>query len=103
MSQQEWVSVPGCAMTNSAVMSWQTACIPLIVMCASPLTIRPRSLPNDPPRSPERLHTPACGISSASTVLPGSEELMGWIIGDHGFAMVLSPQVPNRIAANLIP
>ena len=42
-------------------------------------------------------------VSSASTVLPGSEELMGWIIGDHGFSMVLSPQVPSRIAANLIP
>ena len=42
-------------------------------------------------------------VSSASTVLPGSEELMGWIIGDHGFSMVLSPKVPSRIAANLIP
>ena len=42
-------------------------------------------------------------VSSASTVLPGSEELMGWIIGDHGFSMVLSPQVPSRIAANLTP
>ena len=36
-------------------------------------------------------------------MLPGSEELMGWVIGDHGFSMVLSPQVPNRIAANLVP
>ena len=42
-------------------------------------------------------------VSSASTVLPSSEELMGWIIGDHGFSMVLSPKVPSRIAANLIP
>ena len=42
-------------------------------------------------------------ITSASTVLPGSEELMGWTIGDHGFSMVLSSQVPSRIAAHLRP
>ncbi len=42
-------------------------------------------------------------IASASTVLPGSEELMGWTIGNHGFSMVLSSQVPSRIAAHLRP
>lgn len=42
-------------------------------------------------------------VASASTVLPGSEELMGWIIEDHGFSMSLSPQVPSRIAAQLRP
>ena len=42
-------------------------------------------------------------VASASTVLPGTEELMGWTIEDHGFSMVLSSQVPSRIAANLRP
>lgn len=42
-------------------------------------------------------------VASASTVLPGSEELMGWTIGDHGFSMVLSSQVPSRIACQLRP
>ena len=42
-------------------------------------------------------------VASASTVLPGTEELMGWTIEDHGFSMVLSSQVPSRIAAHLRP
>ncbi|MFO7629693.1 MAG: type III polyketide synthase [Prochlorococcaceae cyanobacterium] len=42
-------------------------------------------------------------LASASTVVPNSEELMGWIIEDHGFSMVLSAQVPSRIAAQLRP
>lgn len=42
-------------------------------------------------------------IASSSTVLPGTEDLMGWLIEDHGFSMVLSPQVPNRIAVHLRP
>jgi predicted naringenin-chalcone synthase len=36
-------------------------------------------------------------------VLPGTEELMGWTIDDHGFSMVLSSQVPSRIATHLRP
>jgi predicted naringenin-chalcone synthase len=42
-------------------------------------------------------------VASASTVLPGTEELMGWTIEDHGFSMVLSSQVPSRIATHLRP
>jgi len=42
-------------------------------------------------------------VASSSTVLAGTEELMGWTIEDHGFSMVLSSQVPSRIAANLRP
>ena len=42
-------------------------------------------------------------VASSSTVLAGTEELMGWTIEDHGFSMVLSSQVPSRIAAHLRP
>jgi len=42
-------------------------------------------------------------VASASTVLPGTEELMGWIIEDHGFSMILSSKVPSRIGAQLRP
>ena len=42
-------------------------------------------------------------VASSSTVLPDTEELMGWIIEDHGFSMVLSSKVPSRIAAQLRP
>ena len=41
--------------------------------------------------------------ASSSTVLAGTEDLMGWTIEDHGFSMVLSPQVPSRIATHLRP
>ncbi|MCP9778186.1 MULTISPECIES: type III polyketide synthase [unclassified Cyanobium] len=42
-------------------------------------------------------------VASSSTVLPGTEDLMSWIIEDHGFSMVLSSKVPSRIAAQLRP
>jgi len=42
-------------------------------------------------------------VASSSTVLAGTEKLMGWTIEDHGFSMVLSSQVPSRIAAHLRP
>jgi predicted naringenin-chalcone synthase len=42
-------------------------------------------------------------VASSSTVLPGTQDLMSWIIQDHGFSMVLSAQVPSRIAAQLGP
>jgi predicted naringenin-chalcone synthase len=42
-------------------------------------------------------------VASSSTVLAGTEDLMGWTIEDHGFSMVLSSQVPRRIAAHLRP
>ncbi len=38
-----------------------------------------------------------------STVLPDTEELMKWCIGDHGFEMTLSPRVPATICQSLTP
>lgn len=41
--------------------------------------------------------------SSASRVFPASEEVMGWIIGDHGFEMTLRESVPDLIRGELGP
>ena len=41
----------------------------------------------------------ACG----SCLMPDSEEAMTWRIGDHGFQMTLSPQVPSLIRQHLRP
>jgi len=38
----------------------------------------------------------------ATTLLPNSETDMAWTIGDQGFEMILSPQVPKLIEANLL-
>lgn len=40
-------------------------------------------------------------LGQRSQVLPESGDQMGWIIGDHGFEMTLSPRVPDEIAAHL--
>lgn len=42
-------------------------------------------------------------LASGSTVIPDSEDLMEWRIGNHGFEMTLSPQVPNLIHLHLRP
>jgi predicted naringenin-chalcone synthase len=42
-------------------------------------------------------------LASGSTVIPATAELMSWRIGDHGFAMGLSPRVPAAVAAHLRP
>jgi len=42
-------------------------------------------------------------VDQRSTVIPGSSELMTWRIGDHGFQMTLSPQVPQVIDERLRP
>jgi predicted naringenin-chalcone synthase len=39
--------------------------------------------------------------ASGSCLFPDSEAAMTWTIGDHGFAMTLSPRVPGLIAAHL--
>jgi alpha-pyrone synthase len=39
--------------------------------------------------------------SGHSLVMPESQELMSWTIGNTGFLMGLSPQVPDRIGANI--
>ncbi len=41
--------------------------------------------------------------TTASQVLPDSRDAMGWQIGDHGFEMILEPNVPDLIFANLRP
>lgn len=42
-------------------------------------------------------------IAQASEVLPDSDREMGWLIGDSGFEMTLSPRVPGLIAGQLRP
>ena len=42
-------------------------------------------------------------IASGSLLVPASAGAMSWGIEDHGFAMTLSPQVPDLIAAHLRP
>jgi predicted naringenin-chalcone synthase len=39
--------------------------------------------------------------ATGTALLPGSEDAMTWRIGDHGFRMTLSPQVPDLIEANV--
>jgi predicted naringenin-chalcone synthase len=41
--------------------------------------------------------------ASGSALLPDTEDLMGWQIGDHGFEMHLSPLVPHTICKSLRP
>lgn len=41
--------------------------------------------------------------AQGSTVLPGTSDLMSWRIGDHGFEMTLSAQVPGVIIETLRP
>lgn len=44
-----------------------------------------------------RLRNAACG----SYLIPNSADAMTWIIGDHGFEMMLSPRVPDLIGEHL--
>ncbi|GIW95552.1 MAG: chalcone synthase [Pirellulaceae bacterium] len=39
----------------------------------------------------------------ASTLIPGSLSMMSWTIGDHGFRMSLSPQLPDLLRWQLGP
>ena len=55
-----------------------------------------------PPVVPEQA-TPWRLRTSGSTVMPATDDAMSWRIGDHGFAMTLSPQVAQHITANLRP
>jgi len=41
--------------------------------------------------------------ANGSVLLPGTDDLMTWEIGDHGFAMELSGLVPDAIRAHLRP
>jgi predicted naringenin-chalcone synthase len=40
-------------------------------------------------------------LASGSTVVPDTEDLMSWNIGDHGFQMTLSARVPDVIQSSL--
>jgi alkylresorcinol/alkylpyrone synthase len=42
-------------------------------------------------------------IATRSVFFPQSEDVMGWDIGEHGFGIVLSPQVPYQAEHNLAP
>lgn len=42
-------------------------------------------------------------LSSGSMLLPESESAMGWRIGDHGFEMTLTPEVPQLIRQHTRP
>ncbi|HEY2158292.1 MAG TPA: type III polyketide synthase [Isosphaeraceae bacterium] len=42
-------------------------------------------------------------VATGSTLVDGSEDVMSWRIGDHGFAMTLSAKVPKLIARHLRP
>jgi len=42
-------------------------------------------------------------LDQRSIVLPDSEDLMSWRVGDHGFVMSLSPRVPEMIRGSLRP
>ena len=58
------------------------------------------------PANPDRGPQPGPGLNllaSGSTVIPDTESLMHWQIGDHGFEMGLSPRVPEAVAGQLRP
>ena len=40
---------------------------------------------------------------NAAEILPATEDLMTWQIGDEGFLMTLSPELPGRIQATIRP
>jgi prepilin-type processing-associated H-X9-DG protein len=42
-------------------------------------------------------------LATGACLLPDSEHLMGWRIGDHGFEMRLDPAVPELVAQHLRP
>ena len=42
-------------------------------------------------------------IASRSVFFPDSEHVMGWEIGEHGFKVVLSPEVPDYARHHLAP
>ena len=52
---------------------------------------------NNKPRSP------LCVKGTGSCLIPDSTDAMGWRIGDHGFEMYLSAQVPDLIEKHLRP
>ncbi len=64
-------------------------------LVATARSAKPRPGPGPGPG----LSLQACG----STVIPRTEGLMHWQIGNHGFEMGLSPRVPDAVAGQLRP
>lgn len=54
-------------------------------------------------RSSDSSSEPWRVVEQFSCVLPNTSDLMSWRIGDHGFVMRLSPQVPRVIEQTLRP
>jgi alkylresorcinol/alkylpyrone synthase len=46
-------------------------------------------------------YTPARGVASRSAFFPDTERVMGWDIGEHGFKVVLSAEVPSMVHLHL--
>ena len=44
---------------------------------------------------------PGCVVDHYSSVIPNSESMMSWRVGDTGFRMTLSPEVPDVISRTL--
>lgn len=55
--------------------------------------------PSKSTNSASQLHI----VANGSCVLPDTEDVMSWRIGDHGFEMTLSPSVPGMIRETLGP
>lgn len=53
--------------------------------------------------APAQQHRRLRLLASGSTLIPASQQLMHWQIGNHGFEMGLSPQVPDAVASQLHP
>jgi prepilin-type processing-associated H-X9-DG protein len=53
--------------------------------------------------NPSPTHQSLALRRSGSMVIPNSADLMHWEIGDHGFAMGLSPLVPEMVGTALLP
>ena len=51
--------------------------------------------------SPGRTALPGCLVDNYSCVIPETADMMTWRIGDHGFEMSLSPEVPGVITRML--
>jgi predicted naringenin-chalcone synthase len=54
-------------------------------------------------QSPPSQHQTWRLFDQRSSVIPGTEEMMSWRIGNHGFEMTLSPGVPDIIRDTLKP
>jgi predicted naringenin-chalcone synthase len=42
-------------------------------------------------------------VQTHSLLFPASKHIMGWEIGNHGFEMILSPDLPDAITAQAVP